>query len=118
MIPYGVIVIVLIKVLAYLLTYQFIAVELLETFESEVSGLPWERKQMLTGSLRRFIAVFEFYRNKTSVYRQSENLSALFTDMGIVEPILWGHSGTLCHALSLLSLLLWTSIAIAIGRRQ
>ena len=30
-------------------------------------------------------------------------------------PILWGHSGPLCHALSLL---LWTSIAIAIGRRR
>jgi len=32
----------------------------------------------------------------------------------IIGPILWGHSGPLCHALSLLSsLLLWTSIAQA-----
>jgi len=28
----------------------------------------------------------------------------------IVGPILWGHSGPLCHALSSLLLLLWTSI--------
>jgi len=33
----------------------------------------------------------------------------------LVGPILWDHSGPLCHALSLLSsLLLWTSIATAI----
>ena len=32
----------------------------------------------------------------------------------IFGPILWGHSGPLCHALSLL----WTSIAIAIGSRH
>jgi len=31
----------------------------------------------------------------------------------MIGPILWGHSGPLCHALSLL---LWTSIAIATGR--
>ena len=31
-----------------------------------------------------------------------------------IGPILWGHSGPLCLALSLL----WTSIAIAIGRRR
>ena len=32
--------------------------------------------------------------------------------LSLVGPILWGHSGPLCHALSLLSLLLlwWTSI--------
>ena len=37
----------------------------------------------------------------------------------IIGPILWGHSDPLCHALSLLSSsLLWTSIAIAIGRRR
>ena len=35
----------------------------------------------------------------------------------LIGPILWGHSGPLCHALSLLSLLLlWTSIAIAIAQ--
>ena len=28
----------------------------------------------------------------------------------VIGPILWGHSGPLCHALSLLSLLLWTSM--------
>jgi len=28
----------------------------------------------------------------------------------MIGPILWGHSGPLCHALSLLLLLLWTSI--------
>ena len=30
--------------------------------------------------------------------------------LAFVGPILWGHSGPLYHALSLLSLLLWTSI--------
>jgi len=38
----------------------------------------------------------------------------IYEHMGqIIGPILWGHSGPLCHALSLLSLLLmllWTSI--------
>jgi len=36
-----------------------------------------------------------------------------FNYFGIFGPILWGHSGPLCHALSLLSsssLLLWTSM--------
>ena len=32
------------------------------------------------------------------------------TACNIIGPILWGHSGPLCHALSLLSLLLWTSM--------
>jgi len=36
----------------------------------------------------------------------------LRTAIPVIGPILWGHSGPLCHALSLLSLLLllWTSI--------
>jgi len=34
----------------------------------------------------------------------------MFFFLFIVGPILWGHSDPLCHALSLLSLLLWTSM--------
>jgi len=30
--------------------------------------------------------------------------------LGVIGPILWGHSGPLCHVLSLLSLSLWTLI--------
>jgi len=37
--------------------------------------------------------------------------------VGFIGPILWGHSGRLCHALSLLSLSLWTSIVTGGVRR-
>jgi len=40
-----------------------------------------------------------------------------FAMYSVIGPVLWGHSGPLCHALSLSSsLLLWTSIAIAIAQ--
>ena len=48
------------------------------------------------------LATFRHQKLKTRLFRQS------YPD--IIGPILWGHSGPLCHALSLLLLLLWTSI--------
>jgi len=39
----------------------------------------------------------------TGLMRQSTCLS-------VIGPILWGHSGPVCHSLSLLSMLLWTSM--------
>jgi len=36
--------------------------------------------------------------------------TGLYILPSVIGPILWGHSGPLCHALSLLLLLLWTSI--------
>ena len=41
------------------------------------------------------------------VMHASSSLSIATRFLG---PILWGHSGPLCHALSLLSSLLWTSM--------
>ena len=36
--------------------------------------------------------------------------SNIFAAAAVIGPILWGHSGPLCHALSLLLLSLWTSL--------
>jgi len=40
----------------------------------------------------------------------AEGLAVASMARDVVGPILWGHSGPLCHALSLLSLLSWTSM--------
>ena len=59
-----------------------------------------------------------FRRRIQQMEQQLSNLTAAIVNSdlnlnksGMIGPILWGHSGPLCHALSLsLSLLLWTSI--------
>jgi len=57
------------------------------------------------------------YRTAHRVYlpgNERRSIANCYTDreMSVIGPILWGHSGPLCHALSLLSLssMLWTSM--------
>ena len=66
---------------------------------------------------RHDIITSDLNKNPGSVYAQLYS-PALRYIVGLLSvylhmlfgPILWGHSGPLCHALSLSSLLLWTSM--------
>ena len=54
--------------------------------------------------------VFRLWIKRTSYIRTSLSVAGVCNIVTLIGPILWGHSGPLCHALSLLLLLLWTSI--------
>jgi len=69
-----------------------------------------EQKQ-LNEVLRLELDTFKRAASRARTTSQGNAVCTAISRFGcMIGPILWGHSGPLCYALSLLLLLLWTSI--------